>query len=334
VPATIYYDSDADLAVLSGKTIAVIGYGSQGHAQAQNLRDSGLQVVVAQRPGGPNFDLAKSHGFDPLSVEEAVKQADVVNILLPDELQGDVYQTCIKPNLKAGAVLMASHGFNFHFSQVEPPPGHDILLVAPKGPGHLVRSEYEKGGGVPCLIALGEGASEETKKIGLAYAKGIGGTRGGVIETTIAEETETDLFGEQAVLCGGVSELIKAGFDTLVEAGYQPEMAYFECLHEMKLIVDLLYQGGLEYMRYSVSNTAEYGDYTRGSRVITAETRAEMKKILEEIQSGEFARDWILENRAGAAMFKATRRREREHKLTETGRHLRKMMKWIDSKEV
>ena len=334
VPATIYYDSDADLAVLSGKTIAVIGYGSQGHAQAQNLRDSGLNVVVAQRPGGPNFDLAKSHGFDPLSVEEAVKQADVVNILLPDELQGDVYKTSIKPNLKAGAVLMASHGFNFHFNQVEPPPGHDILLVAPKGPGHLVRSEYEKGGGVPCLIALGEGASEETKKIGLAYAKGVGGTRGGVIETTIAEETETDLFGEQAVLCGGVSELIKAGFDTLVEAGYQPEMAYFECLHEMKLIVDLLYQGGLEYMRYSVSNTAEYGDYTRGNRVITDETRAEMKKILEEIQTGECARDWILENRAGAAMFKATRRREREHKLTETGRHLRKMMKWIDSKEV
>ena len=208
MPATIYYDSDADLAVLSGKTIAIIGYGSQGHAQAQNLRDSGLQVVVAQRPGGPNFDLAKSHGFDPLSVEDAVKQADVVNILLPDELQGDVYKTSIKPNLKAGAVLMASHGFNFHFNQVEPPPGHDILLVAPKGPGHLVRSEYEKGGGVPCLIALGEGASEETKKIGLAYAKGVGGTRGGVIETTIAEETETDLFGEQAVLCGGVSELI------------------------------------------------------------------------------------------------------------------------------
>jgi ketol-acid reductoisomerase len=229
---------------------------------------------------------------------------------------------------------MASHGFNFHFNQVEPPPGHDILLVAPKGPGHLVRSEFVKGGGVPCLIALGAGASAETKKMGLAYAKGIGGTRGGVIETTIAEETETDLFGEQAVLCGGVSELIKAGFDTLVEAGYQPEMAYFECLHEMKLIVDLFYQGGLEYMRYSVSNTAEYGDYTRGKRIITDETRKEMKKILEEIRSGQFARDWILENRGGAAMFKATRRREREHKLTETGRGLRKMMKWIESKEV
>ncbi|MBM3954371.1 MAG: ketol-acid reductoisomerase [Planctomycetota bacterium] len=332
--ATMYYDSDADLGVLAGKTIAIIGYGSQGHAQAQNLRDSGLDVVVAQRPGGPNHALAVSHGFQPLSVEEAVKRADVVNILLPDELQADVYRTSIRPHLKPGAVLMASHGFNFHFGQVEPPPGHGILLVAPKGPGHLVRSEYVKGGGVPCLIALGPGASPETKKIGLAYAKGIGGTRGGVIETTIAEETETDLFGEQAVLCGGVSELIKAGYDTLVEAGYQPEMAYFECLHEMKLIVDLFYQGGLEYMRYSVSNTAEYGDYTRGKRIITEETRREMKKILEEIRSGQFARDWILENRGGAAMFKATRRREREHPIGETGRRLRRMMKWIDSKEV
>ena len=334
VPATIYYDADADIKVLDGKTIAILGYGSQGHAQAQNLRDSGLKVVVGQRPGGKNFDLAKSHGFEPLSIMDAVKQADVINILLPDELQGDAYRTSILPHLKKGAILMASHGFNFHFGQVEPPPGHDILLVAPKGPGHLVRSEYVKGGGVPCLIALGAGASAETKKIGLAYAKGIGGTRAGVLETTIAEETETDLFGEQAVLCGGVSELIKAGFDTLVEAGYQPEMAYFECLHEMKLIVDLFYQGGLEYMRYSVSNTAEYGDYTRGKRIITDETRAEMKKILEEIRSGQFARDWILENRGGAAMFKATRRREREHKLTETGRQLRKMMKWIESKEV
>ena len=329
MPATIYYDADADLKALEGKTIAIIGYGSQGHAQAQNLRDSGLKVVVAQRPGGPNYDLAKSHGFEPLSVEEAVRQADVVNILLPDELQGDVYRTAIRPNLKKGAILMASHGFNFHFGQVEPPAGHDILLVAPKGPGHLVRSEFVKGGGVPCLIALGPGARPETKKIGLAYAKGVGGTRGGVIETTIAEETETDLFGEQAVLCGGVSELIKAGFDTLVEAGYQPEMAYFECLHEMKLIVDLLYQGGLEYMRYSVSNTAEYGDYTRGPRVITEETRAEMRKILEEIRSGRFAREWILENRAGAPMFKATRRLNDEHQIEQVGEKLRAMMPWI-----
>ena len=334
MPATIYYDADADLKFLDGKIIAILGYGSQGHAQAQNLRDSKLKVVVGQRPGGPNYDLAKSHGFEPLTIEDAVKQADLVNILLPDELQADVYRTSIKPHLKKGAILMASHGFNFHFEQVEPPAGHDLLLVAPKGPGHLVRSEFVKGGGVPCLIAMSPGASAETKKMGLAYAKGIGGTRGGVIETTIAEETETDLFGEQAVLCGGVSELIKAGFETLVEAGYQPEMAYFECLHEMKLIVDLFYQGGLEYMRYSVSNTAEYGDYTRGKRIITDETRAEMRKILEEIRSGQFARDWILENRGGAAMFKATRRREREHPLTETGRGLRKMMKWIESKEV
>ncbi len=334
MPATIYYDADADLKFLDGKIIAILGYGSQGHAQAQNLRDSKLKVVVGQRPGGPNYDLAKSHGFEPMTVEDAVKQADLVNILLPDELQADVYRTSIKPHLKKGAILMASHGFNFHFEQVEPPAGHDLLLVAPKGPGHLVRSEFVKGGGVPCLIAMSPGASAETKKMGLAYATGIGGTRGGVIETTIAEETETDLFGEQAVLCGGVSELIKAGFETLVEAGYQPEMAYFECLHEMKLIVDLFYQGGLEYMRYSVSNTAEYGDYTRGKRIITDETRAEMRKILEEIRSGQFARDWILENRGGAAMFKATRRREREHPLTETGRGLRKMMKWIDSKEV
>ena len=334
MPATIYYDADADLKFLDGKIIAILGYGSQGHAQAQNLRDSKLKVVVGQRPGGPNYDLAKSHGFEPLTIEDAVKQADLVNILLPGELQADVYRTSIKPHLKKGAILMASHGFNFHFEQVEPPAGHDLLLVAPKGPGHLVRSEFVKGGGVPCLIAMSPGASAETKKMGLAYAKGIGGTRGGVIETTIAEETETDLFGEQAVLCGGVSELIKAGFETLVEAGYQPEMAYFECLHEMKLIVDLFYQGGLEYMRYSVSNTAEYGDYTRGKRIITDETRAEMRKILEEIRSGQFARDWILENRGGAAMFKATRRREREHPLTETGRGLRKMMKWIDSKEV
>jgi ketol-acid reductoisomerase len=332
--AKIYYDNDADLSQLKDKTIAILGYGSQGHAQAQNLRDSGCKVIIGQRPGGANYDLAKSHKFEPLSVEDAVKQADVVNILLPDEVQGDIYRASIRPNLKPGAILMCSHGFNIHFGQVEPPKGVDTLLVAPKGPGHLVRSEYVKGGGVPCLIALGEGASDKTRQIGLAYAKGIGGTRGGVIETTFAEETETDLFGEQVVLCGGVSELVKAGFDTLVEAGYQPEMAYFECMHELKLIVDLFYQGGLNYMRYSVSNTAEYGDYTRGPRIITDETRATMKKILHEIQSGQFARDWILENRAGAAHFKATRRRERQHQIEQVGRRLRKLMSWIDSKEV
>lgn len=332
--ATIYYDNDADLSKLKGKTIAILGYGSQGHAQAQNLRDSGCEVIIGQRPGGPNYDLAVQHGFQPMSLEDATKKADIVNILLPDEVQGDLYRQCIRPHLVPGNVLMCSHGFNIHFGQVEPPPGVATLLVAPKGPGHLVRSEFVKGGGVPALIAIGENGTEETKQIGLAYAKGIGGTRGGVIQTSFAEETETDLFGEQVVLCGGVSELVKAGFDTLVEAGYQPEMAYFECMHELKLIVDLFYQGGLNYMRYSVSNTAEFGDYTRGPRIITEETRKEMKKILKEIQSGQFARDWILENRAGAASFKAARRRERNHLIEQVGRRLRKLMSWINAKEV
>ena len=332
--ATIYYDNDADLSLLKDKTIAILGYGSQGHAQAQNLKDSGCNVIIGQRPGSPNYDLAVSHGFDPLPIEEATKRGDLVNILLPDEVQGDIYRNQIREHLSPGNILMCSHGFNVHFGQVEAPKGVDTLLVAPKGPGHLVRSEFEKGGGVPSLIALGAGASEKTKKLGLAYAKGIGGTRGGVIETTIAEETETDLFGEQVVLCGGVSELVKAAFDTLVDAGYQPEMAYFECLHELKLIVDLFYQGGLNYMRYSVSNTAEYGDYTRGPRIITEQTRAEMRKILTEIQNGEFARDWILENRAGAASFKAIRRRNRNHKIEEVGRQLRSLMSWINAKEV
>jgi ketol-acid reductoisomerase len=332
--ATIYYDKDADLNALKGKTVAIIGYGSQGHAHAQNLRDSGVKVIVGQRPGGANYDLAKSHGFEPMSAADAAKQADVINILLPDELQADVFKSDILPHLKPGKVLMCSHGFNIHFGQITPPKGVDVLLVAPKGPGHLVRSEFVAGGGVPCLIALGEGASEEAFKIGMAYAKGIGGARAGVIRTTIAEETETDLFGEQAVLCGGAAALVKAGFETLVEAGYQPEMAYFECMHELKLIVDLFYQGGLSYMRYSISNTAEYGDYTRGPRIVTDETKKEMKKILEEIRSGQFARDWILENRGGQASFKATRRREREHGVEKVGKELRRMMSWIKEKEV
>ena len=331
--AKVYYDDDADLSLLKGKTIAILGYGSQGHAQAQNLRDSGCTVVVGQRPGSKNYDLAVSHGFKPVSIAEAVKQSDLVNILLPDEVQGDIYRTEIKPNLKPGALLMCSHGFNMHFGQVVPPAGTDAALVAPKGPGHLVRSEYEKGGGVPSLIALTPGASETSRKLALAYAKGIGGTRGGVIETTIAEETETDLFGEQVVLCGGVSALIKAAFETLVEAGYQPEMAYFECMHELKLIVDLFYQGGLNYMRYSVSNTAEFGDYTRGPRIVTDETKAEMKKILHEIQTGQFAREWILENKANQPTFQAIKRRERTHQIEETGKQLRRMMKWINAKE-
>ena len=334
MPAKVFYDSDADLAHLKDKTIAVLGYGSQGHAQAQNLRDSGCNVVVGQRPGGANYDLAKEHGFEPMSLADATRAGDLVNILLPDEAQGDAYREHIEPNLEPGNLLMCSHGFNVHFGQISPPSGVDSALVAPKGPGHLVRSEYEKGGGVPGLIALNDGAAETSRSLALAYAKGIGATRGGVIETTFAEETETDLFGEQVVLCGGLSALIKAAFETLVEAGYQPEMAYFECMHELKLIVDLFYQGGLNYMRYSVSNTAEYGDYSTGPRIVTAETKAEMKRVLDDIQSGRFARDWLLENKAGQASFYATRRREQTHQIEKVGAELRRMMSWIDSKEV
>jgi ketol-acid reductoisomerase len=332
--ATIYYDKDADLGSLKGKTVAIIGYGSQGHAHAQNLRDSGVSVVVGQRPGGKNYDLAISHGFQPVSAADAAGQGDLVNILVPDELQGDLYREHIEFNLKQGDVLMSSHGFNVHFGFVKAPEGVDTLLVAPKGPGHLVRSEFVAGGGVPCLIAMNEGASDSTFKNGLAYAKAIGGTRGGVIRTTIAEETETDLFGEQAVLCGGASALVKAGFETLVEAGYQPEMAYFECMHELKLIVDLFYQGGLNYMRYSVSNTAEYGDYTRGPRIITEETKKEMKRILKEVQDGTFAKEWIAENKAGAKKFHAMRQQDRDHPVEQVGRRLRKLMSWINAKEV
>ncbi|MFZ9092649.1 MAG: ketol-acid reductoisomerase [Planctomycetaceae bacterium] len=330
----VYYDDDADLSHLKGKTISIIGYGSQGHAQAQNLRDSGCEVLVGQRPGGANYDLAISHGFQPVSAAEAAEKGDLINILLPDEVQGDVYRNDIRPHLQSGNLLMCSHGFNIHFGQVQPPEGVDCALVAPKGPGHLVRSEYEKGGGVPSLIALSDNASETSRNLALAYAKGIGGTRGGVIETSFAEETETDLFGEQVVLCGGVSELVKAGFEVLVEAGYQPEMAYFECMHELKLIVDLFYQGGLNYMRYSVSNTAEYGDYSTGPRIVTEETKAEMRRVLNEIQNGTFARNWLLENKAGQPGFLATRRRERTHEIENVGRQLRRMMSWIDSKEV
>jgi ketol-acid reductoisomerase len=334
MPAKIYYDNDADLSLLKDKTIAILGYGSQGHAQAQNLRESGCKVIVSELPGTPNHDLAVQHGFKPLAAAEATRQADMINILLPDEIQADVYRQHIVQHLQPGNILMCSHGFNVHFGLIEPPKGVDTLLVAPKGPGHLVRSEFVKGGGVPCLVAVNEGANERTLQLGLAYAKGIGGTRGGVIQTTFAEETETDLFGEQVVLCGGVSELVRAGFETLVEAGYQPEMAFFECLHELKLIVDLFYQGGLNYMRYSVSNTAEYGDYTRGPRIITQQTREEMKRILREIQTGEFAREWILENKAGAPAFKAQRRLQRNQMLEEVGKRLRRLMSWIDAKEV
>jgi ketol-acid reductoisomerase len=333
MPATMYYDQDADLGLLKGKTIAIIGYGSQGHAQAQNLRDSGCTVVVGQRPGSPNHDLALKDGFKPVSAAEAAEAGDLVNILLPDEVQADIYSRDIKPKLRAGNLLLCSHGFNIHFGQVVPPDGVDSALVAPKGPGHLVRSEFAKGGGVPCLIAFADGCSEQGKKLALAYAKGIGGSRAGVLQTTFAEETETDLFGEQVVLCGGVSALVKMGFETLLEAGYQPESAYFECLHELKLIVDLMYQGGLNYMRYSISNTAEYGDYTRGPRIITEQTREEMRKILKEIQTGQFAREWILENKAGRPGFLATKKLERRHPVEEVGKRLRSLMTWIDSKE-
>jgi ketol-acid reductoisomerase len=334
MPATMYYDQDADLGLLKNKTIAIIGYGSQGHAQAQNLRDSGCKVVVGQRPGSANYEQAVKDGFQPVSAAEAARAGDLVNILLPDEVQADIYARDIMPHLQPGNLLLCSHGFNIHFGQVVPPAGVDSALVAPKGPGHLVRSEFAKGGGVPCLIAFGEGCSETGKKLALAYAKGIGGTRAGVLQTTFAEETETDLFGEQVVLCGGVSALVKMGFETLLEAGYQPESAYFECLHELKLIVDLMYQGGLNYMRYSISNTAEFGDYTRGPRIINEQTRQEMRKILHEIQTGQFAKEWILENRAGRPTFNAMKRRERSHPIEEVGQRLRGLMTWIDAKTV
>ncbi len=325
----VYYEKDADINVLKGKTIAIIGYGSQGHAHAQNLRDSGLNVVVGQREGSKNYELAKEHGFNPMSASEAAKQADLIMILLPDQVQAKVYNEDIKPHLTKGKSLLFAHGFNIHFSQIIPPKDVDVFLIAPKGPGHLVRRTYTEGGGVPSLVAIYQDATGDALKKALAYSKGNGGTRSGVIETTFREETETDLFGEQAVLCGGCTELIKAGFDTLVEAGYQPEIAYFECLHEMKLIVDLLYEGGLSNMRYSISDTAEYGDYQIGKRIITAETRKEMKKVLGEIQDGTFAREFILEAQANYPHFYATRRLETENTLEEVGSRLRDMMPWL-----
>ncbi|CAH1217896.1 Ketol-acid reductoisomerase (NAD(+)) [Paenibacillus auburnensis] len=326
---TTYYEQDAELSVLKGKTIAVIGYGSQGHAQAQNLRDSGLQVVIGLREG-KSFETAKNDGFEVLPVAEAVSRADVVQILMPDETQASVYKNEIEPNLKNGAALMFSHGFNVHFGQIVAPKDADVLLVAPKSPGHMVRRTYVEGFGVPGLIAIEQDATGNAKAIGLAYAKGIGCTRAGVIETSFREETETDLFGEQAVLCGGVSALIKAGFETLTEAGYAPEMAYFECLHELKLIVDLVYEGGLATMRDSISNTAEYGDYVTGPRIVTDETKKAMKAVLTDIQQGKFARDFILENQSGRAFLTATRRNEAAHPVEVVGSQLREMMHWIN----
>ncbi len=325
----IYYEKDVRDGILSDKIIAVIGYGSQGHAHAQNLRDSGLDVIVGQRPGSPNYDLAVKHGFEPVSAAEAAKKADLIMILVPDHVQADLYRDAIEPNLDPGNMLLFSHGFNIHFGQIVAPKEVDVAMVAPKGPGHLVRREYEIGRGVPCLVAVEQDGSGNALDLALGYAQGIGGTRAGVIATTFKEETETDLFGEQCVLCGGVSELIKAGFETLVEAGYQPEIAYFECCHELKLIVDLIYEGGLSMMRYSISDTAEYGDLTRGKRIITEDTRREMKRILDEIQSGSFAKEWLLENRVNRPAFNALRRREQEQMLEKVGERLRDMMSWL-----
>ncbi len=325
----IYYDKDADLSLIKSRTVAVIGYGSQGHAHANNLKDSGVGVVVGLRPGSASVAKAEGAGLSVKSVEEAVASADLVMILAPDEHQAKLYRDQIEPNIKDGAALAFAHGFNIHFGQVEPRRDLDVIMIAPKGPGHLVRSTYTEGGGVPSLIAVFQDASGQAKDIALAYASANGGGRAGVIETSFREETETDLFGEQAVLCGGATALVEAGFDTLVEAGYAPEMAYFECLHELKLIVDLMYEGGIANMRYSISNTAEYGDLTRGPRIITDDTRAEMRRILKEIQNGEFAREFIQENQAGAATLKAKRRLGREHTIEQVGERLRGMMPWI-----
>jgi len=325
----IYYDSETSLDALKGKTIAVIGYGSQGHAHALNLRDSGLNVIVGQRPGGPNYKLAIEHGFSPVSAAEAAKNGDLIAILTQDHIQPLIYNSEIKPYLKEGKALLFAHGFNIHYHQIVPPPYIDVIMVAPKGPGHLVRRMYEKGAGVPALVAVEQDASGEAYARALAYAKGIGATRAGVLETTFKEETETDLFGEQVVLCGGVTALMKAAFETLVEAGYQPEIAYFECIHELKLIVDLIYEGGFQHMRYSISDTAEYGDMTRGKRIIDEGVRKKMKEILAEIQSGEFAREWILENKAGRPVYNALKKKEASHLAEEVGGRLRKMMSWL-----
>jgi ketol-acid reductoisomerase len=327
----MYYDDDADLGRLAGKTVAVIGYGSQGHAHALNLRDSGVDVVVGLRPESASVGAAREQGVEVVSPAEAAARGDLVMILTPDEGQADLYRREIEPGLSDGDALLFAHGFSIHFGQVVPPPGVDVLMVAPKGPGHLVRRTYLDGQGTPALLAVHRDATGSARELGLAYAKGLGATRAGVIQTTFAEETETDLFGEQCVLCGGVTELVRAGFDTLVDAGYQPELAYFECLHELKLIVDLMYEKGISGMRYSISNTAEYGDMTRGPRVITEETRAEMRRILAEIQTGQFAREWLLENRVGRPVFNATARRQAEHPIEEVGRRLRAMMSWIET---
>lgn len=328
--ATIYYDKDCDPALLEGKIIGIIGYGSQGHAQAQNLRDSGLQVVVAEAEGSPGWDKAKKDGFEVFTADQVAKKADVIMILAPDTLQAGIYSQEIEDELSADKMLMFAHGFNIHYGQIIPPKDIDVTMIAPKCPGHMLRELYVERVGPPALIAVYQDATGKAKELALAYAKGIGCSHAGIIETTFAEETETDLFGEQAVLCGGVANLIKAGFDTLVEAGYQPEIAYFECMHELKLIVDLFYKGGLSYMNYSVSDTAEYGGYTRGTRIVDEMTRDEMVEILAEIQDGSFAKEWILENQAGKPVFNALRRMESEELIEEVGAELRQMMPWLN----
>ena len=329
----VYYDRDADLNLIKSKKVAIVGYGSQGHAHALNLRDSGVKdIVVALRPGSASAKKAEGEGLKVMTVEDAAKWADVVMMLTPDELQADIYRDQLAPNMKKGAALMFAHGLNVHFNLIEPRADLDVLMVAPKGPGHTVRSEYQRGGGVPTLIAIHQDSSGNAHDIGLSYASANGGGRAGIIETTFKEECETDLFGEQVVLCGGLVELIRAGFETLVEAGYSPEMAYFECLHEVKLIVDLIYEGGIATMNYSISNTAEYGEYVTGPRIITPETKAEMKRVLEDIQTGKFTRDWMLENKVNQTSFKAVRARNASHQIEEVGEKLRAMMPWIKAK--
>jgi ketol-acid reductoisomerase len=327
--AKIYYDNDADSGLLKGKRIAIIGYGIQGRGQGLNLRDSGMDVIVSELEGTANYDAAVQDGFKPVGAQQAAREADVIQILTQDHVQAKVYNDSIKPNLKAGKTLLFSHGFNIHFGQIVPPKDIDVIMVAPKGPGALVRKMYEEKKGVPCLVAIFQDASGKALQKGLAYAKAIGGTKAGVIETTFKEETETDLFGEQTVLCGGVTALVKAGFDTLVEAGYQPEIAYFECLHELKLITDLIYEAGIQGMRKKVSDTAEYGDLTRGRRIITDKTRREMKKILAEIQSGKFAKEWIQENRKGRPLFNSLSKEDNGLLIEKIGKELRTMMPWI-----
>ena len=324
----IYYDKDIKRNMLKGKTVCIMGYGSQGHAHANNLKESGVKVIIGIRKGG-SLDKAKKAGFRAMPLAEAAKEADVIMMLLPDEYQADIYKNEIAPNIKKGAYLAFAHGFNIHYGQIVPPPDINVFMAAPKGPGHLVRAEYIKGSGVPCLIAIHQDPSKDTKEVALSYASAIGGGRAGVIETTFKEETETDLFGEQVVLCGGLTSLIQAGYETLIEAGYAPEMAYFECLHEVKLIVDLIHEGGISNMRYSISNTAQYGDLTRGPRIVTPDVKKEMKKILGEIQSGEFAREWILECRANKPVFNALTRKGEEHSIEEVGAKLRSMMPWL-----